>query len=507
MNYFSFRKITIPFFVFITGACVLIIEILATRILSPYFGNTIFSVSSIISVVLLALSMGYYTGGKLADKYPQEKLFYGIITASGLSVILLHLLGIVFLSRFGYKLSIVQGPIISAMLLFFLQSFLLGMLSPFAIKLQAMRFQTMGIGSVSGQIFFWSTFGSIFGSLSAGFFLIPNFGINKIILSIGFLLIVLGISSLLKVRLLLKVLFIITLFMGVAFFTNPAVTKSGSYTYEGVYQKITVYDGEFEKKPARFLLQDRNSSAAAFINSPDLVYEYTKYYALYSIFTPKVKEALVIGGGAYSVPKALLADLPKATIDVAEIEPSLFDISKEYFGVPNDPRLHNIVEDGRRLLSDSDKKYDFIFSDAYASLYSTPSHLTTLEFFATAKSKLNDDGIFMANVIGNLSPILPSLALSEMKTFKTVFPNSYFFATRSPALPTLQNLIFIGYNSANHINVADVNIKKNKNPIISGLAEKEIDVSTFDFSVYPVLTDDFSPVEYLTAKELERSHY
>ena len=60
-----FKKITIPFFVFITGACVLIIEIIAIRILSPYFGNTIFTVSSVISVVLAALSLGYYFGGKV----------------------------------------------------------------------------------------------------------------------------------------------------------------------------------------------------------------------------------------------------------------------------------------------------------------------------------------------------------------------------------------------------------------------------------------------------------
>lgn len=485
----------------------LIIEITATRILAPYFGNTIFSLSSVISVVLLALSVGYYIGGKLADKYPREELFFGIILASGFCIVFLHILGIIFLSAFGYKVSILQGPIIYSILLFFLPNFLLGMLSPFAIKLQAMRQQTIGIGSISGEIFFWSTLGSIFGSLSAGFLLIPNFGIDKIILSIGFILVVLGFFPQLKMHRWLKVFFVLGFIMLILFFVNPVFLKSGLYSQDAVYQKITIYDGQFEGKPARFLVQDHNSSAAEFINSDELVYGYTKYYALYQVFNPNIKEALMIGGGAYSVPKALLHDLPDVQIDVAEIEPSLFDLAKQYFKVPDDPRLHNIVADGRRLLADSDKKYDMIFSDAYASLYSTPEHLTTQEFFNTAKSKLNDNGVFIANVIGSLSSSKPSLTFSEMNTFKTVFDNSYFFAVNSTQSHTLQNMIFIGYNSTSHVDVSDVKIATNENPIIAGLADHQIDTSKFNLSQYPVLTDDFSPVEYLIARELQKSHY
>src|SRR3990167_4634072 len=137
------KKFTIPFFVFVTGACVLIIEIIAIRILAPYFGNTIFTVSGVITVVLLALSIGYYVGGRLADKYPEEKVFYGIITASGGVVIALHLFSLFFLSNFGYRLPIIEGPIISSLLFFFLQNVLLGTLSPFAIKLQKVRLESL----------------------------------------------------------------------------------------------------------------------------------------------------------------------------------------------------------------------------------------------------------------------------------------------------------------------------------------------------------------------------
>lgn len=503
------KKSTIPFFVFVTGACVLIIEITATRILSPYFGNTIFSVSSVISVVLFALSTGYFAGGKFADKYPKEELFYGIIAASGFCVIFLHIVAIAFLPAFGYQFSLITGPVVWSVALFFLQNFLLGMLSPFAIKLQAMRQEALGIGSVSGQIFFWSTFGSIFGSLGAGFFLIPHFGINSIILSIGFLLIILGLFSLLKIKVWLK-LFLIAIFIILSLFlvgrtvdfVDSFKAKSVVYVRDGVYQRINIYDGQYQGKSARFLQQDRDSSAAEFINSDELVYKYTKYYAVYHILHPDIKEALMIGGGGYSVPKALLQDLPNVHIDVAEIEPSLFNLVKQYFNVPESPRLNNVVEDGRRLLVDSDKKYDFIFSDAYSSIYSTPEHLATREFFAIAKNKLSNNGIFIANVIGNLVPKKESLALSEIKTFKSVFENSYFFAVNSPDYPGLQNIIFVGYNSQHRVDMGDVSIRKDKNPIISHLSGQQINISKIDFSPYPILTDDFAPVEYLTAKEL-----
>jgi spermidine synthase len=109
-------------------------------------------------------------------------------------------------------------------------------------------------------------------------------------------------------------------------------------------KKITIYDGVFGSRPTRFFQQDRSGSGAMFLDSDDptdLVYEYTKYYSLYKVFKPDVRKALVIGGGAYSIPKALLAELPNAAVDVSEIEPSLFDLAKEYFDLEESPNLHN----------------------------------------------------------------------------------------------------------------------------------------------------------------------
>jgi spermidine synthase len=503
------KTFSLPLVVFLTGACVLVIEIVATRILSPYYGNTIFTVSSVIGIVLAALSVGYYFGGKLADKYPTEKIFYSIILTSGLSIVILYFLILFLLPVIGYRLSITTGPLISAILLFFSPSLLLGTLSPFAIKLQERYFPKKGIGSITGEIFFWSTLGSIFGSLFSGFVLIPRFGINQIVLSVAVVLIILGLFPLIKIGMRKKSIFKIILLIVVGGFlvsTASQLRKNNLvYSHDGVYEKITIYDANYAGKPTRFFKQDRSGSGAMFLASNELVFDYTKYYALYKIFKPDIGRALVIGGGAYSIPKALLKDLPNATVDISEIEPSLYELAQKYFGVNETGRLNNYVDDGRRLLHDTDTSYDLIFSDVYYSLFSIPAHFTTQEFFKIAKDRLNDDGIFIANLIGDLSRQESSLIMSEIKTFQSVFPNSYFFAVDSPSKIGSQNIIFVGYNSNKKIDFADPKITEDNDPIIRSLGEKSINLDRFEFSKYPILTDNFSPVEYLTSRVLQKS--
>ena len=217
--------------------------------------------------------------------------------------------------------------------------------------------------------------------------------------------------------------------------------------------------------------------------------------------------ALVLGGGAYSIPKALLHELPDAVIDVAEIEPSFLDLAKQYFGAADNPRLRNYVEDGRRYLHDADTQYDLIFGDVYYSYFSVPPHFTTQEFFALAKNKLRPEGVFIANMIGDLSRREPSLIMAEIKTFLTVFPNSYFFAVESAErTDQLQNITLVGYNSSRKVDVFGPPVTTHPDQLIRFLRYKVVDVARrFELSPYPVLTDNFSPVEYLTARVLRRA--
>ena len=506
----------LPAVVFLTGASVLIVEVLAVRVLSPYYGNTIFTVSSVISVILLALSIGYYAGGVLADRHPSEEWFYSIILASGLLLLLFYLLGRLILPAISGRLSIELGPLVSAALLFLLPALLLGTLSPFAVKLQSVHVPAQGVGRVAGSIFFWSTLGSITGSLLAGFVLIPNFGVDRILMANGIVLSALGFIPLAalgvrKKRLSAALVAFVLLAAAPSFAVEPATSgEKVVYRKDGVYQKITIYEGSYYGRPARFLLLDRSESGAMFLDSKDpteLVYDYTKYYALYKVFTPGVRNALVLGGGAYSIPKALLAELPDAEVDVAEIEPSFFDLAKRYFAAAESPRLHNHVEDGRRFLQDARRPYDLIFGDVYYSYFSVPPQFTTQEFFALAKSRLSPGGVFIANMIGDLSRRQPSLIMAELKTFQTVFPNSYFFAVEAiDKVNLVQNITLVGYNSDRKVDVSGPAVTSDSNPIVRYLRFRGLDVGRrFELSPYPVLTDNYSPVEYLTARVLQRS--
>jgi len=504
MNKF-FKQNLLLISVFITGACVLIIEVVAVRVLSPHYGNTIFTVSSVISVVLAALSIGYYVGGMFADRHPSMRWFFGIILVSGILLLTVHLLGRVILPIMSINLSITMGPLLSSAVLFFLPALLLGTLSPYAIKLQSVQFPDQGVGDVSGKIFFWSTLGSILGSLLSGFVLIPHFGIDYIFIATGTTLFILGFVPLLifglEKKQLFRSLLIISLLVFIAISTVQQKVDASVYSKDGIYEKITIYDGAFNERPTRFFQQDKSPSAAMFIDSnnpTDMVYEYTRYYSVYKLFKLDVQNALVIGAGAYSIPKALLEDLPNATVDVSDIEPSLFILSKEYFGLEENQRLHNHIKDGRRFLRDSDKKYDLIFSDVYHSLFSIPVHFTTQEFFTIAKKKLSADGVFIANVVGDLSMQQPSFLMAEIRTFQSVFPNSYFFAVDATQKTGLQNIIFVGYNGNKKIDLYS-------DQLLSPFTDKLIRIKEFDLSQSPLLTDNYAPVEYLSAKFLQQA--
>lgn len=507
----------LPLVVFVTGACVLVVEILAVRVLSPYYGNTVFTVSSVISVILLALSVGYYVGGRVADRRPTLAGFFGLVLGSGLLLLLLHVVGTLTLPAVSEALSIELGPLVSASLMFLLPALTLGMLSPYAIKLQSLRVPEQGVGRVSGAIFFWSTLGSITGSLLAGFVLIPRVGVNRVMVGVALLLVALGLVPLIALRLrpwrlVASGLGAVLLALAAPPFAVQPIADAEHVVHrsEGVYQQITIYEGSYLGRPARFLLLDRSESGAMFLDSTDpsdLVYDYTKYYSLYTVFAPRVRNALVLGGGAYSIPKALLHELPDAVIDVAEIEPSFLDLAKQYFGAADSPRLRNYVQDGRRFLQDADTQYDLIFGDVYYSYFSVPPQFTTREFFALAKSRLRTEGVFIANMIGDLSRREPSLIMAEIRTFQTVFPNSYFFAVESASrTDQLQNITLVGYHSDRRVDVATPPVTTHPDDLIRFLRYKVVDVARrFELSSYPVLTDDFSPVEYLTARVLERA--
>lgn len=494
--------------VFLTGAAVLIVEVTATRVLAPFYGNTIFTFSSVIGVILAALSCGYYIGGRQADRNPSLSRFYGIIFASGVSVLIVELLVLLLVPRIAFFFSVMTGPLLLSLLLFFVPSFLLGMLSPYAIKLAEAASPGEGIGTVSGKVFFWSTLGSIMGSIAAGFVLVPHLGVKAIILSVGIGLGLLGAAGMLRARRGIHAPAVMAGVLAVqtvgAFALSPfELRPNQAYVYrDGVYEKLVVMDIQKNGRPARGLWQDSNCAGLLYLDNGETL-DYPKYFVLSDLFTSGVQNALCLGGGTYLLPQMIHDYYPNASVEVAEIEPSLFEVAQQHFGVRPSSRLKNVIMDGRRYLYDSPKKYEMIYGDVFFSL-TLPPHFTTVEFFQLVRERMTPNGVFISNVVGELNHNVPNVLFSLLRTMQQVFPNSYFFAVRDPASEEPQNIVVVCVNGDKKPDLHSAAIKGHINPVIRGLAEKQLDLGRYDLAKYPLLTDDYCPVEYLAFRSIRR---
>ncbi len=497
------------FVVFLTGASVLVIEVSASRILVPFYGSTIFTMSSILTIILAALSLGYYVGGKLADKKPSKLLFFFIIFLSGCTLLFLHAFGLVLLPALSTTLSGNTGPLIFSLFLFFIPSALLGALSPFVIKLQSKSFPGRGVGSLSGQIFFWSTVGSITGSLLTGFVLIPRFGVNEIVVSNSLLLFSLGLVPIAfldkQKKYIYKIIVPAFIFVVFIIFVNKVESvwkKMFIFKEDSVYQNISVVKTKWKDKRDVYglMFSGDGIESAVYLDEKDptdLVFDYTKYYKLYKILNPKIKNALVIGGGTYTVPRALAYELPQAQVDVCEIDAKLEEIAKKYFFLKDDNRLNLNIEDGRHFLQTTDKKYDFIFLDAYNASLSVPSHLATKEFFDLVRNHLNKNGVVVMNVIADLSRQRDSFLFSEIKTFRSVFSNSYFFTTKSRGKIDVQNIMFVALNSNKKFNFKSTKFDLSTDNFLKQLSQKQINMERFNFDKDIIFSDNYVPVDYM----------
>ena len=230
---------------------------------------------------------------------------------------------------------------------------------------------------------------------------------------------------------------------------HGGIVRVDVFTADGLYEKIVIRDIPLRGRTARILLQDLGISGGLYLDDRSMAFDYTKYFDLYRLFTPELKTALAIGGGAYTVPRSILHDSPRAIVDVAEIDPSLHALALRYFDLPDDARLKNHVIDGRRFLHDTEERYDLIFSDAYRSLISAPPQFATLEFFRLARTRLKDDGVLIANFYGSLAPDTRATIYSVLRTMRAAFPQVYVVATVNPASEELQNFIFVGHKASN----------------------------------------------------------
>lgn len=482
--------------VFTCGAVVMIFELIGSRILGPHFGNSIFVWTGLIGVILGSLSLGYYFGGKMADKNATVNNLSLIIFLAAIFIGLTTLIKdpLLFLLQSNFS-DIKTNSILSSVILFLPVSLLLGMVSPYAAKLKIDSLDNSG--ATIGNLYALSTAGSIMGTFTSGFYLIPKFGTNKLLLILAFALIVTSLSLTIKKKLKVKLsaLTILALGWGTIIQMQIMAEKNGFVDIDTAYSRIWIYDktNTNTNQTTRTLAINKDMNSAMFLNSDELVFEYTKYYHLARYFNPNFQSTLMLGGGGYSFPKNFLLKYPQATMDVVEIDPLVTALAKKYFGLKEDVRLNIYDEDGRVFLNKTQKKYDVVFGDAFSSHYSIPYQLTTTEAVQKTYNILNDNGIVVLNTISSIDGEKGEFLRAELATYKNIFPQVYLFPVSSlDNGEVVQNIILVAVKS----NIVP-SLKSNDIEIgnfLSHLWKKEV------ASDMPILTDDFAPVEYYINK-------
>jgi spermidine synthase len=488
---------SIRFTVFVSGAVVMALELVGSRLLAPAFGDSIFVWGSLIGVVMTALAVGYYTGGRLADRRPSYGTFSLITLVAGMLILLIPLtssliLEAVYYSGFGER----YGPVLASLLLLAAPTTLLGMVSPYSIRMAAQSLQS--VGGISGSLYSISTGGSIFGTFFTVFVLIPSFGVRQIIFALGVVLILvslLGFAWRDRLFLLLLVLLVTT---PSTLIGGAISTRSGTVLYrkDTPYSTLTVVDNVGSS--VRTLYLNNLAQSAMYLDgSNGAVFQYTDYFNLAFLFNSDVEKVLFIGGGGFSGPKQFLEYYPDLAVDVVEVDPEVVRVAEEYFNVVENPRLGVFVDDGRSFLADAGV-YDLIVLDAYSKTY-VPFHLMTLEFFQALGEHLTPDGVIVSNLISSLVGDTSELLMAEYRTVGEVLPQAYLFRTRSSSLSTVQNIILIATKTATRLTGSDLVEKAEglpKGSTLVGYVETLFDSEGYAEDAL-VLTDDYAPATAL----------
>lgn len=482
------KKYLLEMVVFICGAAVMVLELLAARILSPYVGSSNIVWTSIIGIILLSMSLGYFLGGKLADKKPEKEVLSSIILGGTIFIGIIPFLEVIVIKSFSEIIeNLTIAAIGTSLFVFAIPSLLLAMVSPYAIKLK--EADSENIGRVAGNLSAFSTLGSIFGTFLAGFYLIPSFG-NKFII-LGLMITLLILAFILSPKkdfeycsrfFIITVILILVWFFGKSiFFTaNPGVIADIDTEYSRAWiSRVYDYDGNEYKA----LLVDR--ALESYIDKEGKMgAEYLEFYDLFDNYNPNAKSTLLIGGAAYTYPMHYLNKFSDKTIDVVEIDPKMTEIAKKYFDLTENERLKVYHEDGRSFLNKGEKQYDTILIDAFKG-QNVPFELTTVEALYKAKDMLSENGMVIANVISAFEGKNAYFLQAEYTTFSQVFPEVKVFQVKSEErMDERQNTIIIGFKSKE--------TAKSFNEEYQKYIKREIKEVTLEGTI---LTDDYAPVE------------
>ena len=421
------------FTVFASGMTTLALELSASRLLGSAFGTSNLVWASIIGLILIYLTAGYFLGGRWADRSPHFKTMFSILAwgafTSGLVPFLSRPVLCLASDAFDQlQVGILFGSFSAVLVLFLVPVTLLGMISPFAIRL-AVR-DAREAGRISGQIYAISTLGSFIGTFLPVLLTIPLIGSTyTFLLFSAFLTLVaivgMGKAAGWKRAFRFSWMLVVLAILAIIWAKAPIKQSAGQiYEVESAYNYIQV----LEHDGYRYLRLNEGQGIHSIWHASELnLGGPWQQFLVAPFFNPapydpsQVQSMAIIGLAAGTTARQATAAYGPIRIDGYEIDPEIIRVGQEYFGMTM-PNLNAIAEDGRVGLARSDQKYTIIGVDAYRPPY-IPWHLTTREFFQMAYDHLTADGVLVINV--GRSPTDRRLVDDLASTIQTVFPSAY----------------------------------------------------------------------------------
>jgi spermidine synthase len=382
--------------VFLAGAGSLATEICASRLLAPYFGSSTVIWANLIGIVLLALALGYWLGGRLADRRPEPRLLGWLVAAAGALVALTPFVARPLLDAAVEQLDeatagAAVGSFLAVLALFAPPVVLLGMVAPFAIRLGVTEIATAG--AVAGRLYALSTAGSLLGTFVPALITIPLIGTQRTLLGVSLLL---GTAASLLAG--ARALVVAAASVGLAIVPPGAVKSSDGLLAEdeSLYQYVQV----LQRPDGRRVLLLNEGVVAHSVWRPGEVLtggEWDAPLAVPSLLGRPLRSVAVLGNAAGTTARALGRYYPDAGVDGVELDPAVTRLGRDWLGLGDNPRLVVHDADARPFLRGTDRRYDLVVVDAYRQPY-VPFYLATREFFQLVRSRLAPGGIVVLNV-------------------------------------------------------------------------------------------------------------
>jgi spermidine synthase len=384
--------------VFCVGVSTLGAEIAAARLLAPFFGASTIVWANTIATVLVALSIGYWLGGTIADRRPRVADLCRWVLIGACLVAVVPLVAQPFLSISVRAFDEIEvgaalGSLVGVLVLVAVPVLVLGAVAPWAIRLRVVS--VADAGRTAGRLYALSTVGSLLGTFAASLLLIPLIGTQRTFIAFALLLAIAAATGLPKRYAIVPAAIAAMLAL------PPGVTKdAGGARVLAEHESEYQYARVVEHATGERRLELNEGQAFHSVYRPDTVLTgnvWDGYISLpFAVLARAPRSIAILGNGAGTTVRAYERYFPATEIDGVEIDPALTDLGRRFFGLRDRPGLRILHEDARPFLRRTTRRYEAIFVDAYRQPY-IPFYLTTREFFTLVRERLAPGGTVIVN--------------------------------------------------------------------------------------------------------------